>query len=533
MRLRKMIKTGSSLVIILSLLLSSGCANAEITGKNTTDLLKDEADFQNKLLDYLNNSSYDDAAAYYTDYITDQPAAQSAAVKVVYTYVEDSVDKYNHDELSESDFRSAVSSLEGAGLDLSVYEESFEALCDSKASYARGLGFLAEDDISGAIDAFGQVIAEDTLYEKIVPLLFSKAKEYTDEENYLPATILYRRLESVYGEDVTAELADTYRLFGDFLAEKNSTDLAISAYGLSYSCDHNPETFKKYASLYASKHLIGIGGYDLIALKNDGTAMTSSRSGTVELDPSEWNHLLGVGASWEAFFGLAADQTVISEGYFYHKVNTDKWSEVLNMYVGYLDVGGVTSTGEANGELTNNTGNVESNLYNVEEFGMIYVGGDCHVGLRWDGTVAMLRTEDGEAHRSVTNDDISGWTDVASVFVNLSQVVAVREDGTVYSAGSADLSGWTDIVKVTGSAYDFLLGLKADGTVVSYSTENMWGADDVSGWTDIIDIATNTESRQYTVGVKKDGTLVAVGNSYVDDLIGTINSMSGAGVPEY
>lgn len=63
-----------------------------------------------------------------------------------------------------------------------------------------------------------------------------------------------------------------------------------------------------------------------------------------------WNHLQVVGASWEAFFSLAADQTVISEGYFYHKVNTDEWSEVLNMYVGYLDVGGVLALQLASAE---------------------------------------------------------------------------------------------------------------------------------------------------------------------------------------
>lgn len=537
MRFKKTAIIGSYIATALLVLSLGGCASQDempnAGSHDATGFQEDAITDQTKLSNSLYSGAYAEAASYYTDTIARHPEAQSEAAEAVYTFMEDAVDQYNHNVLSEADFRSAVSSLESAGLDLSVYEERFETLYNSKASYARGLGFLAEDDISGAVDAFGQVIAEDTLYEKIVPLLLSKAKEYSDEDNYLPATILYRRLESVFGEDVIVEMADTYRMFGDFLAEKNSTDLAISAYALSYACDHNSETFNKYAPLYASKHLIGIGGYNLIVLKSDGTAITASRSGTVALEPDKWENLLGVGASWEAYFGLTSDRTVISDGYFYHKVNTDKWSNVLNMYVGYLDVGGVISTGGANGELTNNTGNVESDLYNIEEFGMIYVGGDCHVGLRWDGTVTMLRTENGEAHRSVTNGDISGWTDIASVFVNLSQVVAVREDGTVYSAGSADLSGWTDIVKVTGSAGNFLLGLKADGTVVSYSTENMWGADDVSGWTDIIDIATNTESRQYTVGVKKDGTLVAVGNSYVDDLIGTINSMSGVGVPEY
>lgn len=521
-------KINSYLFILLTLILLSGCASKEVATKSET--------YQDTLINYLDSSAYDDAATYYTDYIVQHPDAQNTMAQVIYTYIEEAVDKYNHDEISESEFNRATSAMKATGLDLSVYIQRFQALCDSKAAYETGVEYLANDNISDAVDAFGQMIVEDTLYETIVPMLNEKAEEYVTQKNYLPATIIYRKLESVYFEDVTVKLADTYRLFGDYLAEKGSIDLAVTAYGLSYSCDQNLETFNKYSALYASRHLVGVGGYDIIALKEDGTAMAAGRSGLIETDPSIWKNLIGVGASWEAFFGLTTEQVVVSEGSLHYRTNTASWSDVLNMHVGYLDVGAVISTYGANGELTNNTGNVEkgySEKYNVEEFGMIYVGGDCHVGLRWDGTVSMLKTENGEKHKSVTNDDISSWTDVTSLFVNLNQVVAVREDGTVYSAGSADLSGWTDIVKVTGSAGNFLLGLKKDGTVVSYSTENMWGADEVSGWTDIIDIATNTEGRQYTAGVRKDGTLVAVGNSYVAELIEFINTMSGAGVPEY
>ena len=60
--------------------------------------------------------------------------------------------------------------------------------------------------------------------------------------------------------------------------------------------------------------------------------------------------------------------------------------------------------------------------------------------------------------------------------------VAVREDGTVAESGCerCDVSGWTDIVQVaqTGSS---IVGLKSDGTAVAVG-DNEYGQCDVSDW---------------------------------------------------
>ena len=51
------------------------------------------------------------------------------------------------------------------------------------------------------------------------------------------------------------------------------------------------------------------------------------------------------------------------------------------------------------------------------------------------------------------------------------------------------------------------VGLKADGTVVAVG-DNEYGKCDVSGWTDIVAVAADT---WHTIGLKADGTVVAVG----------------------
>jgi hypothetical protein len=53
------------------------------------------------------------------------------------------------------------------------------------------------------------------------------------------------------------------------------------------------------------------------------------------------------------------------------------------------------------------------------------------------------------------------------------------------------------------------VGLKSDGTVVAVGN-NAYGQCDVEDWTDIVAIAAG---KSHTVGLKSDGTVVAVGNN--------------------
>ena len=72
------------------------------------------------------------------------------------------------------------------------------------------------------------------------------------------------------------------------------------------------------------------------------------------------------------------------------------------------------------------------------------------------------------------------------------------------------MSDWTDIVAISAGD-EHTVGLKADGTVVAVGN-NEYGQCDVSDWTDIVAISAGY---WHTVGLKADGTIVAVGyNKY-------------------
>ena len=151
-------------------------------------------------------------------------------------------------------------------------------------------------------------------------------------------------------------------------------------------------------------------------------------------------------------------------------------------------------------------------------------GGGRHVvGLKSDGTVVV----GGETGEGV--DDVSDWRDIVAVAAGRLHTVGLKSDGTVvatkfdnswgarrgrdtsaYDRGQSEVDDWTDIVAIEAGKYH-TVGLKSDGTVVAVG-DNEYGQCDVSDWTDIIAVAAG---ELHTVGLKADGTVVAVGrNNY-------------------
>jgi hypothetical protein len=74
------------------------------------------------------------------------------------------------------------------------------------------------------------------------------------------------------------------------------------------------------------------------------------------------------------------------------------------------------------------------------------------------------------------------------------------------SPPECDVGDWTDIIQVA-AGYSHTVGLKSDGTVVAVG-DNEYGQCDVGNWTDITQVAAG---EYHTVGLKLDGTVVAAG----------------------
>lgn len=108
------------------------------------------------------------------------------------------------------------------------------------------------------------------------------------------------------------------------------------------------------------------------------------------------------------------------------------------------------------------------------------------------------------------------WTDLAAYSKGDDFTLALHKDGTVsYSCGEYNdmepflrqTAGWEDIIAISaGQAH--AVGLRADGSVVAVG-KNKYGECDVSGWNNVIAVSAGQE---FTVGLRSDGSVYAVGN---------------------
>jgi alpha-tubulin suppressor-like RCC1 family protein len=67
---------------------------------------------------------------------------------------------------------------------------------------------------------------------------------------------------------------------------------------------------------------------------------------------------------------------------------------------------------------------------------------------------------------------------------------------------------WTDVVQVSAGC-GFTVGLKSDGTVVAVG-DNQYRACNTAGWTDVVQVSAGG---WHTVALKYDGSVVAVGTN--------------------
>lgn len=100
-----------------------------------------------------------------------------------------------------------------------------------------------------------------------------------------------------------------------------------------------------------------------------------------------------------------------------------------------------------------------------------------------------------------------------TISAGVNHTVALKTDGTVVAVGSSEhdkssVDDWSDIVAVSAGSGQ-TIGLKADGTVVAVGS-NDYRQCDVSDWAEIVAISAGYE---HTVGLRSDGTMFAVGNN--------------------
>ncbi|NLB61943.1 MAG: hypothetical protein GX802_05965, partial [Clostridiales bacterium] len=158
-------------------------------------------------------------------------------------------------------------------------------------------------------------------------------------------------------------------------------------------------------------------------------------------------------------------------------------------------------------------------LYNKARY-RISTGVTFYVALKSNGKV----TSDANGYDSPAT--LSSWKDIVAVSAGHYCAFGLKADGTVvasiplegtdewgeeyswnwYDFGQTKVSSWRNIVAISAGRCH-TVGLKSDGTVVAVG-DNSYGQLNVSKWKDIVEISTG---EVFTVGLKSDGTVVVAG----------------------
>ncbi len=204
--------------------------------------------------------------------------------------------------------------------------------------------------------------------------------------------------------------------------------------------------------------------------------------------------------------GVHEDGTVFATGDNTNgQCGVDDWQNIVSVAAGRLHTVGLRADGTVVAAGYNQNG--ECSVDKWTNICAIAVGGHHTVGLRADGTAVATG-----AGISKGWCNVSDWHDIIAIAAagnwSIGSSVGLRADGTIAYTGTKigenRFLDWQDIVAIAVSS-NHLVGLKADGTVLAIGS-NACGQCEVSDWSDIVAISAGGT---HTVGLRADGTVLA------------------------
>lgn len=177
---------------------------------------------------------------------------------------------------------------------------------------------------------------------------------------------------------------------------------------------------------------------------------------------------------------------------------------------------GVTQKGTVVFSGQNFAGESELNLW--QDIVSIAVCGDIVLGLKPDGTVVSAERE------TDYRIDVREWSDIVAIAVGEQYVVGLKEDGTLTAQGhngdgQTNIDGWNNIVCID-AGWRHTVGLDAAGNIyiTGYGSKRQMDAIEKNReqWCNIVTISAGGGGeigQGHTVALKRDGTVVAVGDN--------------------
>lgn len=131
-------------------------------------------------------------------------------------------------------------------------------------------------------------------------------------------------------------------------------------------------------------------------------------------------------------------------------------------------------------------------------------------GIRYSVGVKNDKTVITTSYNNEGQGNVSGWNNIVSISAKGAITIGLKSDGTVvvsHELSNIDVSDWKDIVAVSAGER-YVVGLKNDGTVVSEGHDKGDGQRDIDNWVGITAIATGW---RHTVGLDENGEIWITG----------------------
>lgn len=444
-------------------------------------------------------------------------------------------EKYNNAiaQLGEGNYQEAIIILS----ELGNYKDALEKLSEAKsleeklAEYDRADDLLSNKQYMEAYKAFSDLGDYNDSKNKAQKCLGLYGDELLDKERYIEAISIFQQLRDISNN----ELISTEPLYTCAVKLFNSSDyenatvlfqaieeykdskLYVAKISLALHEQYQKELFDEACRLFE------MGEYrqaiEEIEQISDYPGSEELKAKCEEaLRRKELANTIAAGVQYAV--GIRTDGTIVSttdndpEWATEQGLDFSQWSDIVSVASYGIAGVGIKADGSAV-----STGKVPGANLDVSEWAHIVevsAGEQFFVGLTADGHVL------GVGHNGDEQINLADWTGIVRIATGWRHTVGLDAEGKVRYTGFGNYSGleeWKDIIsvaagggiekKIDGKIIDpgngHIVGLKKDGTVVAVG-DNTYNQCEVGDWTGIIAIAAG---EWHTVGLRYDGTVVS------------------------
>jgi len=425
---------------------------------------------------------------------------------------------------------------------LGLYEESFSYLLNSRnhIKYNEGIALYNEERFKEAWEIFSALGNFGESAEKAKESKYAYAQQLYSEGDLEEAFSIFQDLGD-YKEsplqvaNITLELKTEMeeRIYNAAFQYYESEEYTLALVELAKIEDYEGSIELKTKcqdELWRRKqgHTFAAGINGSVAIKEDGSLTYTGGDMASQLASFKGNDLVSIDCFGVVSIGLKKDGSVITNEV--PDINTSNWKNIIAVSAGRAHVVGLKNDGTV--EADGHNGDGQCNVYNSEWQNIVSIatGWRHTVGLTEDGHVKITGYTGGSAHKK----RVESWSNIIAIAaggghtgdVHSGHTVGLTADNRVVAAGDntygqCDVDGWEDIVAIAAGDWH-TVGLKADGTVVAvgYKADENYERNTsgdpcfVSDWkTDdedkkVVAIAAN---RGYTLGLTADGRILATG----------------------